>query len=148
MGFSLTGTHVVFFIAAVIIAGAVSGVFIAVITGVTTSFEERGDRVEEQLDTEFKIINDPNNIPSDANDYLFYLKNIGAKEITTTNTTFNIFIDGELIVVANYNFSDSSIQAEDVTTLYVDDSEISSGDHTLRVVGPQAIDDEFTFTIP
>lgn len=148
MGFSLTGTHVIFFIAAVIIAGTVSGVFIAVINGVTTSFAERGDRVQEQLDTEFKIINDPDNIPTAGSDYLFYLKNIGAKKITTTNETFNIFIDGELIITANYNFSDSSIQAEEVTTIYVANSEISSGDHILRVVGSQAIDDEFAFTIP
>ncbi len=147
MGFSLTGTHVVFFIAAVIIAGAVSGVFITVINNVTSSFSERGDRVQDQLDIEFKIINDPDNIPTSGNYYLFYLKNIGAKEITTTNETFNIFIDGELIVKANYYFSNNSVQKEEVTTIYVSNSVISSGDHTLRVVGPQAIDDEFTFTI-
>ena len=47
MGFSLTGTHVVFFIASVLIAGAVSGVFIAVITDVSNSFSYRGERVEE-----------------------------------------------------------------------------------------------------
>jgi len=29
----------------------------------------------------------------------------------------------------------------------VDNSEISAGDQTLRIVGPQAIEDEFTFTI-
>jgi len=147
MGFSLTGTHVVFFIAAVIVAGAVSGVFITVINNVTSSFSERGDRVQDQLDIEFKIINDPDNIPTSGNYYLFYLKNIGAKEITTTNETFNIFIDGELIVKANYYFSNNSVQKEEVTTIYVSNSVISSGDHTLRVVGPQAIDDEFTFTI-
>lgn len=147
MGFSLTGTHVIFFIAAVIIAGTVSGVFMAVINDVSSSLAERGDRVQEHLDTEFKIINDPDHISSSVNDYLFYLKNIGAKELTTTNQTFQLFVDGEIVVMDNYNFSDSSIQPDEVTTLYVDKSEISSGDHTLRVVGPQAIGDEFTFTI-
>ena len=147
MGFSLTGTHVIFFIASVIIASAVSGVFIAVITDVTNSYQEKGERVQDQLDIEFKIINDPNNIPTDGNDYLFYLKNIGNKKISTTNATFTIFIDGELVIIANFNFSDTSIQADEVTTLYIDDSEIIAGDHTLRVVGPLDIDDEFTFTI-
>jgi len=52
-----------------------------------------------------------------------------------------------LILSANYNFSDTSIKAGEVTTLYVLSSEISAGDHTLRIVGPQAIDDEFVFTI-
>ena len=147
MGFSLTGTHVVFFIASVIIAGAVSGVFIAVITDVSNSFSDRGERVEDYLDTEFIIISDPNNIPTSGSDYLFYLKNVGKKEIATTNDTFDIFIDGELVVNANYNFSDNSIQPDEVTTLYIANSEITTGDQTLRIVGYRDIDDEFTFTI-
>ncbi len=147
MGFSLTGTHVVFFIASVIVASAVSGVFIAVIDDVMTSFSERGKRIEENLDTKFKIINDPDNIPTSGNDYLFYVKNIGCRELATTNETFKLFIDGEIVVIANYNFSDNSIQPDEVNTLYIDNSEISIGDHTLRAVGPQDIVDEFTFTI-
>ena len=147
MGFSLTGTHVVFFIASVIIASAVSGVFLAVINDVMTSFSERGKRIEENLDTSFKIINDPDEIPTSGSDYLFYLKNIGSKELATTNETFKIFIDGEIVVTTNYNFSDNTIQPDEVNTLYVDNSELSVGDHTLRVVGPQDIVDEFTFTI-
>ncbi len=65
----------------------------------------------------------------------------------TSNETFNVFIDGEILVVANYNFSDTSIKVGEVTTLYILQSEISAGDHTLRLVGPQAINDEFIFTI-
>lgn len=64
-----------------------------------------------------------------------------------SNETFNVFIDGELVIVANYNFSDTSIKVGEVTTLYVANSEILTGDHTIRLVGPQAINDEFVFTI-
>jgi len=147
MGFSLTGTHVIFFIASVIIASAVSGVFVAVIQDVTNSYSERGERVQEQLDTEFKIINDPDNIPIEGSNYLFYLMNVGGNELTTTNTTFHVFIDGDIVATANYNFSDDSIQPDEVTTIYINNSEISTGDQILRIVGPQAIEDEFTFTI-
>jgi len=147
MGFSLTGTQVIFFVASVIIASAVSGVFIVVINDVSNSLSERGERVQDQLDYEFAIINDPNNIPSEGSNYLFYLKNIGGKKISTTNSTFTIFIDGELVAVANYNFSDNSINPDEVTTMYIVTSEIDAGDSTLRVVGPRDIDDEFTFTI-
>lgn len=147
MGFSLTGTHVVFFIASVIIASAVSGVFITVIDGVMTSFSERGKIIEENLETNFIIINDPDNIPISGSFYIFYVKNIGSRKLATTNQTFNIFIDGEIVVTANYNFSDNSIQPEEVTTMYIDSSEISIGDHTLRAVGPKDIVDEFIFSI-
>jgi flagellar protein FlaG len=145
MGFSLTGTHVIFFIASVIVAGTVSGVFIAVTMNVTTSISNRGDRVREQLDTDFAIINDPNIIPVNGEYYIFYLKNIGGAKLTTTNQTFQVFIDGELIAVANYYFGNTSISIEGVTILYVKET-IDVGDHTLRVVGPQAVEEEFTFT--
>lgn len=147
MGFSLTGTHVIFFITAVIAAGAVSGVFISVVTDLSNSLSEKGDRVQKQLDTEFKIINDNENIPNETGYYRFYLKNIGGKKLITTNETFQLFVDGDIISTVNYNFSDDYIQPGDVATIYVANSEISSGDHTLRVVGPLDIEDEFTFTI-
>jgi flagellar protein FlaG len=147
MGFSLTGTHVVFFIAAVIIASAVSGVFITVIDGVMSSFSERGKIIEENLDTNFIIINDPDNIPTSGSFYVFYIKNIGNRKVATTNETFNLFIDGEIVVTTNFNFSESSIQPEEVTNMLVATSVISAGDHTLRAVGPQDIVDEFIFSI-
>ena len=147
MGFSLTGTHVIYFIAAIIIAGAVSGVFVAVVQDVTNSFSDRGERVKDQLDIEFKIISDPDNIPTSASDYIFYLKNIGSIEIPTSNQVFTIFIDGEIIVSSNYNFSQSTTQSESTVSLYVDQSEISSGDHKLRLIGPQDIEEDFIFTI-
>jgi len=116
VGFSLTGTHVIFFITSVIIAGA------AVTTDVSTSLSDKGDRVQEQLDTDFAIINDPNNIPTSGSDYLFYLKNIGGKKLATTNETFQLLIDGDIVATANYNFTDSYIQPSEYTTIYVEET--------------------------
>ncbi len=147
MGFSLTGAHVIFFVAAVIVAGAVSGIFIAITMDISSSFSERGDRIQNQLDTDFKIINDPDNIPTADSDYIFYLKNIGSKKLSTTNETFQIFVDGDIVEITKYNFSDSEIQPSECSNLYVVQSEIGGGEHTLRVVGPQAIEDEFEFEI-
>lgn len=145
MGFSLTGTHVIFFIAAVIAAGMVSGVFIAVTLNVSTSLSDRGDRVKESLDTDFAVINDPNTIPLQGGYYLFYMKNIGGRTLTTTNQTFQVFLDGEIISSSHYYFSNSSLVMQGVTTLFVN-ATIAGGDHTLRIVGPQATEDEFMFT--
>lgn len=147
MGFSLTGTHIIYFIASVIIASAVSGVLITITNNVSTSLTGTGERIQDQLDYEFKIINDPDNIPIISSNYKFYLKNIGGKEIATSTTEFNLFVDGEIIPAANYSFADSSIQVGEVTTISVSTSVISSGNHKLRIVGPQAVEDEFTFDI-
>jgi len=147
MGFSVTGSHVVFFIASVIAAGAVSGVFLAVTFNLNTSFSERGGRVQDVLDTEFALINDPNNIPLSGSDYLFYLKNLGGKQLVTSIETFTVFVDGELVTSSNFNFSVETIRPGEISTLYVDSSVIGAGVQKLRLVGPQSVDDEFIFTI-
>lgn len=147
MGFSLTGSQVVFFVASVIVAGAVSGIFVAVIMDIMEGYKNQGKRIQDRLDIEFKIISDPDNIPIENEYYLFYLKNIGHKEIPTDNTTFTIFIDGKLISTDKYSFSNSILYIDEVTTLYIESSEINSGNHKLRIIGPYEIYDEFLFKI-
>lgn len=137
----------IFFVVSVIVAGAVSGVFMAVSLDINDSLSERGERVQEQLDTEFKIINDNENIPDVNGKYRFYLKNVGQGRLIATNETFQLFVDGDLISTTKYNFSDESVWPGDVTTIYVANTEISAGDHNLRLVGPQAVEDEFEFKI-
>jgi len=144
MGFSLTGAHVIFFIAAVIAAGAVSGIFIAITTNISQSLSQRGTRVVEQLDTEFAVINDPSSIPLQSTYYVFYLKNIGVKTLTTTNDTFTVFVDGNIITKPDYYFQDVAVSPDAVTELYVQTT-LASGDHVLRTVGPLAVENEFRF---
>jgi hypothetical protein len=57
-----------------------------------------------------------------------------------------VFIDGEVVTITNYNFSVESIRPGEISTLYIDSSMIGSGAQTLRLVGPQSVDDEFIFT--
>jgi len=148
MGFSLTGTHVIFFVSSVIVAGAISGVFMAVSLNTSDSLSKRGDRLVEQLDTDFKIINDNENIPTTNGYYNFYLKNIGEGNLITTNETFQVFIDGDPVSSDDYNFSTSSVWSEEVNTLNIKTTEIAgSGQYVLKIVGPQAVEDKFEFNI-
>ena len=147
MGFSLTGAHIVFFVGAVIVAGTVSGVFIGVTLNITSSLEEKGKSISEQLDTDFIIINDPKIIPLSGGYYLFYLKNIGNNKLTTTNETFQIFIDGEIIPINSYYFSNNSIVPTHYTTMSISQSFLNPGYHRLRLVGPHSINEVFIFEI-
>jgi len=147
MGFSLTGAHIIFFVGAVIVAGTVSGVFIGVTLNITSSLSEKGERISEQLDTEFIIINDPKIIPLSAGYYLFYLKNVGNNKLTTTNETFQIFIDGGIIPINSYYFSNNSIVPTHYTIISISQNLLNSGYHRLRLVGPHSIDEEFIFEI-
>ena len=62
-------------------------------------------------------------------------------------TDIVLVVDGELVVVAKYNFTETKIKNGEISDLYIDTSAISAGDHTLRLVGPQAVVDELIFTI-
>ena len=147
MGFSLSGTHIVFFIAAVIVAGAVSGIFTAVTLNISKSLKEKCERLRDKLDIDFEIINDPENIPLSDGYYLFYVKNIGDKKLETTNNTFQVFIDGNILSRDDYYFSSNYTLQSDVVTLYISSTEISSGNHKLKLVGPRGVYDEFDFEV-
>jgi flagellar protein FlaG len=138
---------VVFFIASVIAAGAVSGVFMAATFNINTSFTEKSQRVQEKLETDFTIINDPELIPNANGIFIFYLKNLGANKLISTNQTLQLFIDGIIIQDEQYNFSSTSILPGDYGSMYVNESVVDTGYHKLRLIGPQAIQDEFTFII-
>ena len=74
------------------------------------------------------------------------MKNIGSIKLSTSNQTFQIFIDGDIIDISNYNFTNPSIKPSEYTSIYAETS-LSTGGHTLRVVGPQGIEEEFNFII-
>jgi len=67
MGFSLTGTSVIYFITTIIIAGLVSGIIVSISTDTDTSMTQRSARIQDQLHTDFMIINDPYLIPFSDN---------------------------------------------------------------------------------
>lgn len=147
MGFSITGSHLVFFIAAVAVAGVVAGILSAITMNLGTSLSEKCRKMQEKIDIDFKIINDPSNIPNESGFYEFYIKNIGEREIITTNETFSLLIDGNIISKDSYHFSTNSILPSEVAVLYVEASVLTQGNHKMKLVGPHAVEDEFEFEI-
>ena len=147
MGFSLTSTHIIFFITAISLAGIVSGIFISITMDISNEFSKRGRILADEINIDFQVINDPDNIPEVGGYYIFYIKNTGENKIITDNETFQVFIDGTLVPKAKYYLTPSYIYPPDVAELHVDNSTISSGTHKLKTVGPYGISDTFIFTI-
>ncbi len=147
MGFSVTGSHVIFFVASVIVAGAVSGVFIAVSMNLTGTFQDKAARLETHLETDFAIINDPRSIPHQNGSYIFYIKNIGSSRLICSNQTCQTFIDGIIIDQSSYSFAEDSIYPDDYTELQIKNTTITAGYHTLRLVAQSACEDTLIFTI-
>ncbi|MBN2111250.1 MAG: flagellin, partial [Methanosarcinaceae archaeon] len=90
-------THMIFFIAAIILAMGVVTVLSADIQSMVYSSSVSSKLLSEQMRTDITIVNDPYVIPYDAagNHYTFYAKNTGKTELVPEFIT--VLVDGALI---------------------------------------------------
>ncbi|MCL7410605.1 MAG: flagellar protein G [Methanosarcinaceae archaeon] len=144
-------THMIFFIAAVVLAMGVVAVLstnVQSISGATTA----GSKVmSDQLRTDITIINDPNEVPYINNEnYTFYVKNTGRSELNIDYV--NIILDGVLIQSNNQDITvldgDVVWRPGDVLGINVTISQLSSGDHSVRVVSENGKSDAMNFITP
>lgn len=139
-------SHMVFFIAAVVIATSVSTILYTTAYKVSLGIEEQGVSFKKLLGTDFEIINDPTQIPYDDTQgyYEFYIKNTGSEEIIIDPSVTTVLIDGSVV---DFDSSDYSIKASEVATLYVYAYPLDSGDHKLIVILENGVSKSFEFRV-
>ncbi|MDP7266359.1 MAG: hypothetical protein QGH39_12465 [Candidatus Thermoplasmatota archaeon] len=101
-----SASHLIWFIAAVIAATAISGVMVGSVFEVADKLESSGRNMAGELATDISIENDVAMVPYNATSHnlTIYLKNIGSKEIyfTGVNYTFPLFLSGPNIKDPDY----------------------------------------------
>ncbi|ALM75360.1 flagellar protein G [Thermococcus barophilus] len=137
-------SELIMFIVAVIVAGTVAGALAYVTTDISNNMKARGEFLADQMRVDFAIINDPENIPvsgAGPYNYTFYIKNIGKDAFPFSNTSVQVFIDGNLIPPSNLTFQDingnpiSSLQPYDVGQIIVTlGQSLTAGAHKIVVV--------------
>lgn len=139
-------SHMVFFIAAVVIATSVSAILYTAAYKVSLGIEEQGESFKKLLGTDFEIINDPTQIPYNADQgyYEFYIKNTGTEEIVIDPSVTTVLIDGSIV---DFDSSDYSLKTAEVATLYVYAYPLDSGDHKLIVILENGISRSFEFQV-
>jgi flagellar protein FlaG len=140
MGLSTSATHIIFFIASVILAASFVGVAASAILSLSNGIEDRGDMLANQLSADFKIINDPERMSN--NPLVLYLKNTGKVPLSTQHIT--VLIDG--IDVDNCTVNKDTWLPGETITLTVNIN-LSSGDHVVKVVLENGISDTFYFRV-
>ncbi len=140
MGLSTSATHIIFFIASVILAASFVGVATSAIIGLSNGIEDRGDMLANQLSADFKIINDPERMSN--NPLILYLKNTGKVPLSTQHIT--VLIDG--IDVDNCTVNKDTWLPGETLKLTVDIN-LSPGDHVVKVVLENGISDTFYFRV-
>ncbi|MFP4654714.1 MAG: flagellar protein G [Methanohalobium sp.] len=143
-------THMIFFIAAVIIAVGVVGALSTNVQSIMGATSENSEVVSDQLKTDITIISDPEVIPYNTTSdyYTFYAKNTGKSDIAPEYV--DVILDGEYIQGKNLNMSlqdspgvwkPSGVIIINVTT----GDPLDPGDHRLKITTDNGISDTIDF---
>ncbi len=140
MGMSTSATHIIFFIASVVLAASFVSVAALTIISISNGIEDRVDMIAKQLSEDFEIINDPTRMTN--NPVILYLKNTGKVPLSTEHIT--VLIDG--LYVNNTNVSsDLWLPGDTITvTLYVN---LTAGEHVAKVILEDGLSKTFYFTV-
>lgn len=135
----------IMFTAALIVAVGFIGVFGAVIGDASQQLNRQGDRVSGGLRTEVIVLNDPDAMQTAP--LLLYVKNTGRTTLTLADTS--ILLDG--VPATNVTFDvlgqvdDTSWPPGAIVQATVHDLFVDAGQHRVRVVTENAIEDSLLF---
>ena len=141
-------THMIFFIAAVILAMGVVSVLSVNVQSISGAPSASSKVISGQLRTDITVINDPNTVPyMNSEYYTFYAKNTGKSELNIDYV--DLVLNGVLIppqnLTADVLDGDVMWRPGDVLIINVTTSQLSSGDHSVRVITENGKSDSMSF---
>jgi archaellum component FlaG (FlaF/FlaG flagellin family) len=144
MGADTTSTHLIFFIAATVIATATAGILSGVITDVVGKAQIRGHAFGDEIASEIKIINDPTKVVASP-DTIFYVKNTGATTLDYGNAT--VLVDGSVVSTTKSLLNgDATFHAGSIVQITYA-SALAAGDHRVQVTMENGVSDEMRFRV-
>lgn len=95
---SVSVSHVVMFIASLVIAASVAGTLVAGVDRVSTSVDDRSAILTDRIDTDIEIISDPgSDAIYDGTTVTVLVKNTGTRSLPTDPGMIDVLIDGEYV---------------------------------------------------
>jgi archaellum component FlaG (FlaF/FlaG flagellin family) len=143
MGAETTSTHLIFFIAATVVATATAGIFTTVVTDLTGKATIKARAFGDELSSDIRIINDPSKIVT--NPTLFYVKNTGGTTLDYGNAT--VIIDGQVVSTTRTILSPDTTFRQGAVMQVSYAGTPSAGDHRVLVSMENGVSDEMRFRI-
>lgn len=140
---SVSISHLIIFIASLLVAASVAGTLIAGVEQVSSSVDQQSEDLTRQIDTDIAVISDPSsnsiyNAGDDGNGTLTLLvKNTGRTTLETDGTDIDVLVDGqyqsalEIQVVSGGERWSSGVVAEVTVTI---ENGLDPGDHRATVI--------------
>jgi len=149
----VSASHLVIFIASIVVAAGVAGTLVTQVDRVSTSIVSQNEDVEERIDTDIRIISDTGSdaiYDNDNNGNLtLYVKNTGGTELNVQEDDVDVLIEG------SFNSPDTVSRVDDTTDRWppgtvievtVSDPGINTGDDVRVTVSVRENEDTIRFT--
>ena len=159
---SVSVSHLILFIASMIIAASVAGVFTTSVDRLSDAIDDQGISVSDDVRTDIEIISDNGTgacvYSCDGNGNLTLLaKNTGTRDIPATSTAIDVLVDGRFqpgpevdiqVIGGDVTWGESQVVRLNVTDPGPSPgSPLGSGDHRAKVV-VTGDEETFEFRIP
>lgn len=143
MGADTTSTQLIFFIAATVVATATAGIFTGVVTDLTHKASERAKSFGDELQTDVRIINDPNSMPNGP--VLFYVKNTGSTILDHESMT--VLVDGTVVTTTQSLLAGEPSFRPGAVVEVSYAATLAAGDHRVLVSMENGVGHELRFRI-
>ncbi len=134
---SRSGSELIIFIASLIIAASVAGAIVTEVYLTTNSFETSVTRLNERIQSDIKIINDPKNIPYNEtgnNNLTIYVKNTGRTFFPKKADLIDVLIDGRYQTDISTNVvNGEEWKPSKVLEIKIHAPDLENGDHRVSV---------------
>lgn len=143
-------SHLVLFIASLVVAAGVAGTLVTEVDRVSDSVSQHGDEVSETIETDIEVISDTGSSAiynSSGNENVTVLvKNTGSRNLVADSGVIDVLVDGVFIPGADTTVERADGSGEEswkrgsVVRITIDRA-LEAGDHrvTVRVNGNEAV---------
>jgi flagellar protein FlaG len=133
---SVSASHLILFIASMVIAASVAGVFTDTVGQLSTAISDQGLDVSSDIRTDFEIISDSGSSAIfDSGTITLHLKNTGSEVIPAEGDQMDVFVNGSFTTDLTVTPLEGSVrwQPGEVVRLEIDEN-IGTGDHRIKVI--------------
>ena len=135
---SVSASHLILFIASMMIAASVAGVFTDSIGQLSGAVSEQGFDVSSDVRTDIEIISDSGSdaIYDDANEEItLYIKNTGTERLAAEPGALDILVNGQFVTDYSVTRADGDGAWRPGTVVRVDIQQpsLGSGDHRVQI---------------
>ena len=136
---SVSVSHMILFIASMLVAASVAGVFTDTVGELSGAIDDQGLQVSEDVRTDVEIISDSGstNVYDDAsNTTTIHVKNTGSETLGASADAVNVFVDGRFETDVTVTLLDgaSSWRGGEVVRVEVVEGLTTGQDHRIKLI--------------